>query len=195
MAVSPAEPRSPRHGESSLFEIIAGTQAYTRLQQLYTLIADVYATSDAMSESFADRYPDPEALAGELAAMHRRPGALFLVAESAGQPCGFLSVTPRMASRLRHTADLRMGVGSTLRRRGLGRQLLAGALDRLADGGVIEIVYLMVRADHDAALRLYAAAGFDRLATLQRDTRVGEQYFDGVLMRRFITALPPGADR
>ena len=195
MAVSPPQRRNCRPCAPSLVEIVADNFAYPRLPQLYALIADVYATSDAMSESFADRYPDPAALAAELAAMRRRPGALFLVAESAGQPCGFLSLKPRAAARLRHTADLQMGVGSTQRCRGIGRQLLAGALDRLAAGGVIEIVYLMVRADHEAALRLYAAAGFERLATLQRDTRIGARYFDGVLMRRFVTTPPPGAGR
>jgi ribosomal protein S18 acetylase RimI-like enzyme len=86
-----------------------------------------------------------------------------------------------------------MGVGSTQRRRGLGRRLLAEALARLATGGIVEIVYLMVRADHEAAIALYAAAGFERLATLQRDTRIGERYFDGVLMRRFVGVPAPVA--
>jgi ribosomal protein S18 acetylase RimI-like enzyme len=155
-------------------------------------MAEVYATSDGMSETFGERYPNPGALAGDLAAIDRLPGGLFVVAESGGLPCGYLSIKPRQASRLRHTADLQMGVGSAQRRRGLGRRLVANALDRLAACGIIEIVYLMVRADNDAAIRLYASAGFDRLATLQRDTRIGENYFDGVLMRRFVGAPVPG---
>ena len=187
--------RKSRQADTPSVEIVAGTPEYPRLPELHALIADVYATSDTMSESFAERYPDPAALASELAAISCLPGALFLVAEAAGQPCGYLSVKPRRASRLRHTADLQIGVGSTQRRHGLGRRLLAEALARLAAGGVIEIVYLMVRADHGAAIALYASAGFERLATLQRDTKVGERYFDGVLMRRFVNVPAPVAER
>ena len=185
--------RDPPQSAPPRFEIVAGTPAYPRLPELHALIADVYATSDTMSESFAERYPDAAALARELAAIRALPGALFLVAETAGQPCGYLSVKPRRASRLRHTADLQIGVASAQRRRGVGQRLLADALGRLAAGGIVEIVYLMVRADHEAAIALYAAAGFERLATLQRDTRIGERYFDGVLMRRFVGVPAPVA--
>jgi hypothetical protein len=53
----------------------------------------------------------------------------------------------------------------------------------------------MVRADHETAVALYATAGFERLATLQRDTRIGERYFDGLLMRRFVGTVAPVAER
>jgi hypothetical protein len=49
----------------------------------------------------------------------------------------------------------------------------------------IEIVYLMVRADNFAAVKLYQQNGFETIATLEKDTKIGSQYFDGILMRKF----------
>jgi ribosomal protein S18 acetylase RimI-like enzyme len=142
-----------------------------------------------MSETLADRYPDPQTLAAEIADVCRRPGALFLVAETGSHPVGYLVVKPRLQSRLRHTADLQIGVHSARRGQGIGRRLLDEALRRVEREGVLEIVYLMVRADNRSALGLYAESGFERLATLQRDIRFDGRHFDGVLMRRFVGPL------
>jgi ribosomal protein S18 acetylase RimI-like enzyme len=79
-----------------------------------------------------------------------------------------------------------MGVASTARGRGIGRLLVAEALTRIATAGIVEIVYLMVRADNLKAQELYRHAGFERVATLRRDTRIDGRYHDGVLMRRFV---------
>lgn len=54
---------------------------------------------------------------------------------------------------------LTIGVAPGARRRGLGRALLAGALDAMRDRGVTEI-FLDVAEDNHAARALYAAAGF-----------------------------------
>ena len=44
----------------------------------------------------------------------------------------------------------------------------------------------MVRADNVSAVRLYERNGFDSLASLAGDTKIGEQYFDGILMRKCV---------
>jgi ribosomal protein S18 acetylase RimI-like enzyme len=163
--------------------------ACARADELYDLVRDVYTTSDQMSETLADRFPDPPALAAEIADVCRRPGALFLVAEVGSHPVGYVVVKPRLQARLRHTADLQIGVHSARRGLGIGRRLLEEALRRLEQGGVLEIVYLMVRVDNRSALGLYGACGFERLATLQHDIRIDGRHFDGVLMRRFVGPL------
>lgn len=175
----------PDHAAGLAMRAIDASRA--PIDALFDLLRDVYTTSDQMSETLADRCPGAPALAAEIDAVRRTgPGALFLVAETHARPCGYLIVRPRAQTRLRHTADLQMGVHSTARGRGVGRRLLDTALERLACEGVVEIVYLMVRADNHPALALYAAAGFERLATLQRDTRIDNRYYDGVLLRRFV---------
>lgn len=161
------------------------------LADLYAVVRDVYATSDQMCEVFAERYPAVESLVADVAAVGHRPGGLFLVALTQGRPCGYLVIRPRHEARLRHTADLQMGVAHRHRGLGIGRRLLVEALARLARERAIEIVYLMVRADNRAALGLYADAGFDQLATLERDTRIDGRAYDGVLMRRFVDAPTP----
>lgn len=156
--------------------------------QAYALLRSVYATSDAFAADFGEEYPSATALGEHLADLAARPGSLFLVAHEGAEALGFLFIVPRRQRKLRHTADLTMGLARGARGRGLGGELLAAALDRLRREGVIEIVYLMVRADNEGAVRLYERAGFERLAVLARDTKIGAQYYDGVLMRAFLSA-------
>jgi len=39
---------------------------------------------------------------------------------------------------------------------------------------------------NEAAIHLYRNAGFEQLAILDRDTRIGDSYRDGILMREFV---------
>ncbi|MFT3847496.1 MAG: N-acetyltransferase [Propionivibrio sp.] len=97
-----------------------------------------------------------------------------------------MHVEPRGPRKLRHTAELTMGVSPEARGLGIGRELLDAALDKLRTDNIIEILYLTVRADNIAAIRLYERCGFEKLTLLERDTQIGDRYYDGVLMRRFI---------
>ena len=147
------------------------------------LLRDIHESADTFAVNFDDEFPSAEAFARFLRDLHRRPGALFLAARGAGGLLGFLLIEPRRAGKLRHTADLHMGVRADTRGQGAGTALLAAALDRLKAQTDIEIVYLMVRADNEPALRLYRRHGFQLLATLPRDTKIGTRYYDGLLMR------------
>ena len=70
-----------------------------------------------------------------------------------------------------------MGIACDARGRGLGERVLRAALEEVRAASVIEIVYLMVRADSTPAIRLYGEAGFASLAVLKSDTRIGDAYF------------------
>ena len=170
--------------------ILAIDRSYARMDALFALVGEVYATSSHMSEAFDEKFPDPAVLASDIADVSGRPGGIVLVAEEERRPRGYVVIRPRHQARLRHTADLHMGVHSESRGLGIGRKLVEAALDAAASAGKVEIVYLMVRSDNLPAIRLYEAVGFDRLALLQRDTKIGNEYHDGVLMRRFVGRTP-----
>ena len=154
--------------------------------QLYDLFQQVYSTSDAMSELLDEKYPDTRRLEEDVNALYRLPGAVSLVIEVDRKPAGYVIIRPRTQARLRHTGELNMGVAPAMQGRRLGSLMLQAALDRVAAERVIEIVYLMVRSDNDSAIRLYRNAGFEQLAVLDRDTKIGDSYRDGILMRKFV---------
>jgi putative acetyltransferase len=155
------------------------------LADLYKLISDVYTTSDGMSERFEDKYPTLESFERAISESSSRPGAIALVASIGEQPLGYIMISPRQEAKLRHTADLNMGVHHKARGRGIGKLLLREALRRAQQSPDLEILYLMVRADNAPAIRLYQEHGFDTLAVLDYDTKIGDSYYDGLLMRKF----------
>jgi ribosomal protein S18 acetylase RimI-like enzyme len=106
--------------------------------------------------------------------------------EVAGRPVAYLIIRPRRQSRLRHTADINMGVARSARGQGLGSLVLQAGLERASASSELEILYLMVRSDNMPAIRLYKKMGFEELTVLSRDTKVGDAYFDGLLMRKFV---------
>jgi putative acetyltransferase len=176
-------------------DILAIDRSYPRVEALFELVRDVYSTSNHMSESFDEKYPAPSVLATEIAGLAERSGGLVLVAERERRPQGYLTIEPRIQARLRHTADLHMGVHAAARGQGIGKRLLEDAIARVAEAQIVEIVYLMVRADNLPALGLYERSGFDRVATLPRDTKADGRYYDGVLMRRTVAPLAIPAER
>lgn len=156
------------------------------IKATFGLIKSVYESTDSFSSDFGEDFPSPAALEGRLSEIEKLPGNLFLVSRENDELSGFLFVLPRRAGKLRHTADLNMGVLDKARRRGEGGRLLSAALSQLRLERIIEIVYLMVRADNHPALQLYRTRGFEEIARLARDTKIGEHYFDGILMRMWI---------
>lgn len=157
-----------------------------KIGRVYALMEAVYAQSDSFASSFRDLFPRPAALGRYLKNLRAKEGALLLIAREGEELLGYLYVEPRNASRLRHTADLNMGLRQAARGKGLGKKLLQAALAALKAQGVVEILYLMVRAENAAAVRLYERSGFEALARLERDSKVAGNYYTGVLMRRFI---------
>ena len=155
-------------------------------EAVFDLIQSVYHSTDWFVADFEQEYPTLGALSERFRQIRTRPGRLFLVARSGHDLSGYLTIVPRVARKLRHTADLNMGVRQETRGLGLGGELLGAALERMQNDRIIEIVYLMVRADNARALQLYKKHGFRVLATFDRDIKIGSRYHDGVLMRKHI---------
>jgi len=70
-----------------------------------------------------------------------------------------------------------------LRRRGIARALLAGALDLAHSAGDVRQVNVLANAENDAARRLYAAAGFEVFGHEPRSMRIDGAWHDEVHMR------------
>jgi ribosomal protein S18 acetylase RimI-like enzyme len=156
------------------------------IREIYSLVSDVYSTSEGMSETLEEKFPNLETFSRYLKVMSGRKGAVALAAETGGALCGYVTIMPRYQAKLSHTSDLNMGVHHGARGKGVGKMLLEEALKRASSSGFIEIIYLMVRSDNTPAIRLYEGMGFDRLAVLERDTKTSKGYFDGWLMRKFL---------
>lgn len=153
--------------------------------KIFSLLSDIYS-SGLMSETFDEKFASPDVAFEYMAGIAAMPGGIVLLAEAGGEYIGYITVKPRKQSRLKHTAELTMGVSSGYRGKGVGRELLNRAMNKIAFEKIIEIVYLMVRADNLPASRLYENSGFRQLAILEHDTKSDGKYYDGILMRRFV---------
>lgn len=157
-----------------------------KVSEIWKLISDVYCSSDTMSEVLTEKFRDFQAFEKYFQETISLNNCINLITETDGIPEGYLTITPKKQSRLRHTAELNMGVHHNARGKGLGKYLLDEAISRTRDSGCIEIIYLHVRVDNIPAVRLYKQCGFEILTLLERDTRINNRYFDGLLMRRFV---------
>jgi ribosomal protein S18 acetylase RimI-like enzyme len=161
------------------------------VEQAYDLICAVYRSSPEFSTSLTEAFPDLASFRDFLSALKQRAGSVFLIAKQDHTPSGFLIFKPRPQARLSHAADLNMGVLPAFRGHGIGHQLLGHACAQAVDEGLLEILYLMVRADNQAALHLYEKNGFEQKAVLNNDTKIGDQYFDGILMAKDLVHTDP----
>ncbi len=158
-------------------------------QNLYTLFQNVYTTSDGMSENLDEKYLHFHGFEEEIVRLQSLPGAVMLVAEIEEKPAAYLIIRPRKPARLKHTADLNMGVAHSDRGQGIGGLILQAGLEKAALTG-LEIIYLMVRSDNVPAINLYKRMGFEIVTVLHRDLKIDGRYFDGLLMRRFLMKTP-----
>nr|NQU93559.1 GNAT family N-acetyltransferase [Bacteroidota bacterium] len=152
----------------------------------FAMVGKIYQTSPYLSDDFHRKFPSIHAFKAYAAHLLSQPGSLFLVAVFGKTPVGYLTLEVNPASRLTHTAWLHLGILPEYQNRGVGRELITKALFTAEKATTPEIIYIMVRSDHEAAIGLYRSLGFTNLAVLDKDTKIGNYYFDGLLMRRFV---------
>jgi L-phenylalanine/L-methionine N-acetyltransferase len=126
-----------------------------------------------------------------LKALRRYPHAAVLVAErDDGAVIGRLSVARDTHPASAHVADLGLMVAKDARRQGVGRALLAAAVD-WARGAGIRKLELHVFPWNEAAIRLYEQFGFQREGFRKGHyTRAGHDV-DAILMAYRVTAVEP----
>ena len=154
--------------------------------EIFAIVRHIYLTSEFMSDDFDRKFPSIAQFKKYYSDLLEIKGAFLLVAIYQKKPVGYLVLEVNPAKNLNHTANLNMGVVDKFRGMGVGKYLLGQSLQKAKSEGSIEIVYLTVRADHGNAKQLYENAGFDVLTKLENDTKIDGEYFDGLLMRRFI---------
>jgi ribosomal protein S18 acetylase RimI-like enzyme len=109
--------------------------------------------------------------------------AIFLVAEEEGQMVGGVSVERQgRTADERHVGILGVHVAREWRGKGVGRALIAQALEECR--GKFEIVHLTVMSQNERAQRLYLSLGFQETGREPRAFKRGTNYFDKVRMWR-----------
>lgn len=153
---------------------------------VFNLIREVYDSSDYLSDDFYRKFKGPEGFIKHHNRILSQAGSFILVALFESSPVGYLTLEANRAAHLRHTSLLNMGILKSFRGKGVGKFLLEKSTIRAVAEQTIEIIYLMVRAENTPAIRLYKGAGFEKLVRLEKDTKIGTAYYDGILMRKFL---------
>lgn len=109
--------------------------------------------------------------------------SVFLVAESGGQIIGALNLAQRGARRAtRHTAVLGLSVRRAWRNRGVGRLLMARAVEWAKNTGIVSRVELFVFARNEVAIHLCQEFGFVIEGRRQKAIYRNAEYFDDLIM-------------
>ena len=116
-----------------------------------------------------------------LRAIRRSADAAVFVAETEEGIVGRLSLARDAHPASRHVADLGLMVAASHRRRGIGRALLARAVEWGRESR-IDKLELHVFPHNDPAIRLYEQFGFEREGLRRGHYRRGGELMDAVLM-------------
>lgn len=98
---------------------------------------------------------------------------------------GWVHIDALVGEKLSHTAELTVGVVEARRRQGIGRALIAHALDWAREAGYRKI-YQTLPATNDGAIALLEREGWEQEATHRDHYRIGEEYVDEVLLATWL---------
>jgi ribosomal protein S18 acetylase RimI-like enzyme len=124
-------------------------------------------------------------LKGWIADIRKRKGVLLLV-EVEGKIKGSCSI-PRLMWKSSHVADAGIALSVEVRGKGIGKALMEKAI-QLARKRMrgLEMIQLKAFAYNERALELYRRLGFVEVGRIPRANKEGSDYFDDVLMVRFL---------
>lgn len=92
---------------------------------------------------------------------HQRDNSVYLVAEVDGQIVGIVTLEGGRRKSNRHSAVLGISVRDTWRGKGIGKQLMAQAIEWANQTGMIKRIELLVNVRNTRALHLYQSFGFE----------------------------------
>jgi len=92
-----------------------------------------------------------------------------------GQVLGFVHIKPNGAGRLAHIANNGYNIAPEARGQGVGKALVAKAIEVARTMGYVGIQYNAVVSTNTAAIRLYESFGFSIIATVPKGFRFGSR--------------------
>ncbi len=108
------------------------------------------------SGDFLRTKTDQERLIEEL---NQQENGLILLGLTGGELVSVVTFSRGKSTRIRHYGEIGITVSADHQGRGIGRNMMLAAIERLVGMG-IEKINLKVRCDHERALALYASLGF-----------------------------------
>jgi phosphinothricin acetyltransferase len=134
--------------------------------------------------TFEEVPPSPEELAGRMAAVAMR-GLPWLVAEADGALVGYACATPyRDRSGYRFSVEDSVYVAPEAQRRGLGRALLEGLVERCTRLGFRQMIASIGDSGNAPSIRLHEACGFEHRGRLTAAGFKHGRWLDVVWMQR-----------
>ena len=117
----------------------------------------------------------------------RRRAENILFAFENGKPVGMMTFIVSSRPKTRHVAEIfGVYVKASERRKGIGKLLLENVLKEIARNPHVAKIKLAVNPEQRAALELYRRAGFHEVGRLHRELRVGDRYYDELMMEKHI---------
>jgi len=127
------------------------------------------------------------AFADKIAALESSDRGLYLVAQGRDGIVGHLLLDPMPLAANAHICTLNIVVYPDAQDRGIGRRLLAAAIEWARIAPAVEKVELMVRATNARAVHLYQSMGFVEEGRIRRRVKTSEGvYHDDIAMSLFV---------
>jgi RimJ/RimL family protein N-acetyltransferase len=151
--------------------------------QIIAYARRVFAEPGINLITMADEFnPTAESEARLISEMNRANNSLFLVAEDDGRIVGQLTLQGGKRRNVAHSATLGITVAKEWRGRGVGRRLMAYAIDWARQGGVVKRIELYVFVRNTNAIRLYESCGFEIEGRRRRAAQREGEYLDDLVM-------------
>lgn len=162
-----------------------------QVQAIYTF----YVTRTAAS--FEEQPPTVEEMIRRRAATLER-GLPYLVAEDHGEVVGYTYAGPwRPRSAYRYTLEDSIYVAPFVQRRGVGRALLGGLIERCTELGYRRLIAVIGDSANQSSIALHRAMGFRQEGVLRGVGLKFGRWVDVVMMHRVLgddsRPLPDGA--
>ncbi len=128
-------------------------------------------------------FPLAKVRAFQMGLIRKRAPVFYAIHD--GRVVGWCDICPKDNPRMRHRANLGMGILPEYRGIGIGARLMKASLAHAKARG-LEKVELFVYTSNKRAIALYEKIGFKREGLIKRYRKVGSRHFDCIMMAKFL---------